>query len=72
MTLTAGQQRVFQGIIEGRSNQDIASQLGLSDKTVKAHVTVILRQAKLKSRCELIVAFYTGKLREVTCAVPSI
>jgi DNA-binding NarL/FixJ family response regulator len=72
MTLSPGQQRVFQGIIEGRSNQDIASQLGLCEKTVKAHVTDILKKAKLRSRCELIVAFYTGKLREVTCAVPSI
>lgn len=62
MTLSPGQRRVFWYLILGRSNQEIAVQLGIAEKTVKAHVTVILREAKLKSRCELIVAHYLGTL----------
>lgn len=66
MTLTPGQQAVFDGIIRGHTNGRIADELGLSDKTVKAHVTKILRKARLNSRCELIVAHYTNTLIEAT------
>jgi DNA-binding NarL/FixJ family response regulator len=64
MTLKPSEQRVYELVLQGRNNQDIALQLGIAEKTVKAHVTVILRQAKLKSRCELIVAYYQQKLQE--------
>lgn len=65
MTLTPGQQAVFDGIIRGLTNVRIADELGLSDKTVKAHVTQILRKARLNSRCELIVAHFTHALEVV-------
>lgn len=39
----------------GRSNKEISSQLNISEKTVKTHITNILRKLKLKDRLELIL-----------------
>ncbi len=39
----------------GLSNKEISAELNISEKTVKTHITNILRKLKLKDRLELIL-----------------
>jgi DNA-binding NarL/FixJ family response regulator len=59
MSLTPGQQLVYDGIVKGHSNQRIADDMKSAEKTVKQHVTAILKKTGHRTRCELIAAHYT-------------
>jgi DNA-binding NarL/FixJ family response regulator len=50
--LTDRQREVLRLIAEGRSNKDIGNTLGLSEKTVKAHVTAIFRTLDVVNRTQ--------------------
>ena len=51
-TLTAREREVLRLVAEGRSNREIASDLHLSDKTVKRHVSNILGKLHLTDRTQ--------------------
>lgn len=51
-TLTERETEVLRLIAQGRSNKEIASELYLSDKTVKTHVSNILQKLNLLSRTQ--------------------
>jgi|GEM_PF-2563989 len=53
--LTPREQQVHNLILEGKSNKEIARELDLAEKTVKAHVSGILRKFDAKGRMELII-----------------
>ena len=53
--LTKYQQRVYDKIIQGKRNDQIAKELDIAVKTVKFHLTNIYRAYKVKSCKELIV-----------------
>jgi DNA-binding NarL/FixJ family response regulator len=55
-TLTPQQLRVLAGITSGKLNKQIAFEMAVSEATVKAHVTVILRKLGLYSRTQVIIA----------------
>ena len=55
-TLTPRQAAVLEKLIEGKSNKQIARELAISDMTVKAHVTAILRSLGVETRAQAIVA----------------
>lgn len=50
--LTPRQQDVLHGMIQGRSNREIGDQLGLSEATVKVHVTAIFKCLNVSSRSQ--------------------
>ena len=54
--LTTRQREVLEGLVEGKSNKQIASELGLSDNTVKIHVAAILRTLGVDNRTQAAVA----------------
>lgn len=54
-SLTPQQLRVLLMIAEGTANKVIAADLGITEGTVKAHVTAILRKLNLFRRTQLIV-----------------
>jgi DNA-binding NarL/FixJ family response regulator len=54
--LTPRQAAVLQKLVEGKSNKQIARELAISDMTVKAHVTAILRSLGVETRAQAIVA----------------
>ena len=54
--LTARQAEVLQRLGEGLSNKTIAHRMGLSEKTVKAHVTAIFRAFDVEGRREAVAA----------------
>ncbi|GED34480.1 response regulator transcription factor [Brevibacillus centrosporus] len=52
---------VFHLMLEGDENKDIAQKLGISDKTVKNHVSSILLKMKVKNRTQAVIfAFQTS------------
>jgi len=53
--LTPREQQILGHLAEGQSNKLIASQLGISDGTVKLHVKAILRKLGVHSRVEAAV-----------------
>ncbi|MGQ9731144.1 MAG: response regulator transcription factor [Candidatus Zipacnadales bacterium] len=59
--LTRREYEIIRTLCEGRSNQEIATQLGISEKTVKNHLFHIYHRIGLKRRTELILwAFEHG------------
>lgn len=53
--LTNAQARVLDMLAEGRSNRDIAEGLGLTEGTVKVHVSRILRALSVSSRAQVLL-----------------
>ncbi len=54
--LTPRQIAVFERLLQGHSNKLIAYELDISEWTVKAHVSAILRALKVHSRVEAVLA----------------
>jgi DNA-binding NarL/FixJ family response regulator len=55
-TLTPHQFRVLMMLGEGLLNKQIAYQLGVSEATIKAHVTAILRKMNVNNRTQAVLA----------------
>lgn len=62
--LTEGQRRVAELLREGKSNREIAELLGLTEGTVKVHLSKVFRKLGVVSRAEAIARFQRqrGKL----------
>lgn len=66
-TLTPQQVRVLMMLGEGLLNKQIAFQLGVSEATVKAHVSAILQKLRVESRTQAVIAvkkIETGELSD--------
>lgn len=61
-SLTERQREVLRLLSDGLSNKEIGRELGLSDKTVKAHITVIFRTLNVVNRTQAASAARSGKL----------
>ena len=62
--LTGREFRVLRLITEGKANKEIADTLGISDATVKTHITKLLSKLHVSSRTEAIaVAIKRGLVR---------
>ena len=55
-TLTPQQLRVLQMLRQGMLNKQIAYELGVSEATVKAHVSAILQKLGVESRTQAVIA----------------
>ena len=69
--LTKRETEVVGLVVTGDSNKEIARKLGVSETTIKVHVTVILRKLRLNNRVQLAVCVtvdhphaWAGKERE--------
>ena len=54
--LTNREREVYNALKEGKTNKHIANHLGVSERTIKAHVSAILSKTGLSDRVELILA----------------
>lgn len=55
-SLTPTQLKVLLGVMEGRLNKQIAYDLGISEATVKAHMTAILKKLDVNNRTQAVLA----------------
>jgi DNA-binding NarL/FixJ family response regulator len=55
-TLSGSQLKVMLALADGRLNKQIASDLGISEATVKAHMTAIFRKLGVKNRAQALLA----------------
>lgn len=62
VTLTKREKEVYDYMVRGYSNQEIADSLFVVEKTIKFHVTFILKRLGTKSRCKVIAGHYLGKI----------
>jgi DNA-binding NarL/FixJ family response regulator len=53
--LTLRERAVLEGIAEGLNNSQIAASLGLSEKTVRNHITRVFDKLCVEQRCQAIV-----------------
>jgi DNA-binding NarL/FixJ family response regulator len=53
--LSAREQDVVSALREGRSNKDIARQLDISERTVKAHLTSVFQKFGVEDRLQLLL-----------------
>jgi len=62
--LTAGQLRVLELLGQGKTNRQIADLLGLSEGTVKVHVSAIFRALNVKNRAQavLVISRHGGRI----------
>jgi len=54
--LTARQGQVLALLMKGRSNKEICRDLGLAERTVKAHMSAVLNTLKVSSRTQAVIA----------------
>lgn len=55
-SLTPTQLKVLLGVMQGRLNKQIAFDLGISEATVKAHMTAILKKLDVQNRTQAVLA----------------
>src|ERR1700753_560005 len=66
VTLTPQQVRVLMMLSEGLLNKQIAYELGVSEATIKAHVSAILQKLGVESRTQAVIAALTPRARAPT------
>ncbi|WP_454886645.1 helix-turn-helix domain-containing protein [Sphingomonas oryzagri] len=54
--LTPTQLKVMRGVRMGMLNKQIAFDLGIAEKTVKAHMTALMRKLNVRNRTQVAVA----------------
>lgn len=55
--LTVQQRRILKAVTEGKSNREVAAELGLSEKTVKNYLSSALSKLGLKRRTQAVAYF---------------
>lgn len=60
---TKTERQVIELVAKGLSNKEVGENLGVSQKTIKFHLTNIFKKCGLKSRTQLLVKHYEGTLR---------
>lgn len=54
--LTSRQGQVLALVMKGRANKEICRELGLAERTVKAHLTAVLNALRVTSRTQAVIA----------------
>jgi len=68
LRLTARERQVLELILTARSNREIAQELGIEERTVKAHVGRLMRKAGAENRIELSMRALSGALPQESAA----
>lgn len=61
-SLTPGEQKVLEHLLDGNSNKQIARKLNITERTVKAHLTSIYRKTGVQDRLHLALLVNQGNV----------
>ena len=61
--LTAREKTVFELLITGKTTKEIATELGISEKTVRNHISNVMQKLGVKGRSSAVVELL--KLKEI-------
>ena len=64
--LTSREKMVFEAVVQGLGNKQIAQQFKISDKTVRNHLSSIFQKFDVSSRAQLIVRAHAARLPDRT------
>jgi len=56
LSLTAREDQIVGLLLEGRTNKEIASDLGLTERTVKHYMTILMQKLNVRNRVEVAMA----------------
>jgi DNA-binding NarL/FixJ family response regulator len=56
--LTTREMQIARAVAEGRGNRDIATQLGITEQTVKNHLTSIFEKVGVATRLQLALVIF--------------
>ncbi|MGW4858899.1 response regulator [Kocuria palustris] len=62
LTLTARESEVLQHLARGQSNREIAELMGVSEKSVKLHLTNLVAKFQVRDRLQLVIAAHKAGL----------
>ena len=76
-TLTPRERQVFERVVQGKINKQIAVQLGATERTIKAHRHRVMEKMKVQSLAELVsiaerLGIVGGNIREELDSITSI
>ena len=57
MNVTPREREVFERVVRGRMNNEVAADLGISERTAKAHRASVMRKMNAKSLTDLVRMF---------------
>lgn len=63
--LSNKESEVFNYVVEGYSNKEIAGKMSITEKSVKFHTTNIFKKTEIKSRYKLISSYYQDKIKQL-------
>lgn len=55
-SLTPAERKVLRGVCSGLANKQIAHDLGITEGTVKGHMTLLMRKLRVRNRTQLALA----------------
>jgi DNA-binding NarL/FixJ family response regulator len=56
LRLSAREDQIVQFLLSGKTNKEIASQLGITERTVKHYMTVLMQKLNARNRVEVVIA----------------
>lgn len=56
LRLSAREDQIVQFLLGGKTNREIASQLGITERTVKHYMTVLMQKLNARNRVEVVIA----------------
>jgi DNA-binding CsgD family transcriptional regulator len=59
-SISGREREIFLSLLEGCTNQEIASSLGICQKTVEEHLTSVYRKIGVKTRSQAILWWVSG------------
>lgn len=58
MEFTRREDQIIKLVAEGKSNEEVGRELGISKNTVKMHITHILDKLQLKDRTQIVIYYF--------------
>ncbi len=72
LRLSAREDQIVQFLFSGKTNKEIASQLGITERTVKHYMTVLMQKLNARNRVEVVIAAQHLKQRLLNPADPNL